>query len=205
MTGKILVNPVSSYSGIKLLLMLFRQLDLYNKAIEVAEEALRNHPDERYLKRCAALTYKWKIIFSRDSQPNQRMIDKAVSLYEELISLYPHFSVFWETDLAIIHTKSSEGLLRANRIYQELLERDLEDEERQMLYNLYAKYLYFHRKEREKSTRYHMKAAQIRQRSSYRHNSIKELKKIAEQSRNRMCREVQEFLENLQLQVHMST
>ncbi|KAM9762320.1 uncharacterized protein ACNS7B_004459 [Menidia menidia] len=205
LTGKILVNPVSSYSGIKPLLRLFRQLGLNDKAIEAAEEALRNHPDERYLKRCAALTYKWKVIFSRERRPNQRMIDRAISLYEEVISLYPHSSVLWETDLAIIHTKSSEGPLRADQIYQELLERDLEDEERQLLYNLYAKYLYFHRNEEEKSIQYHMKAAEIRHRSSYRHNSIKELRKISEQSRNRMCREVQEFLENLQLQVHMSS
>ncbi|KAM9762925.1 interferon-induced protein with tetratricopeptide repeats 1-like isoform 2-T2 [Menidia menidia] len=198
LTGKILLNPVSSYSGIKPLLRLFRQLDLYDKAIEVAEEALRNHPDERYLKRCAALTYKWKVIFSRDSRPNQRMIDRAITLHEELISLYPHSSFPKKIDLANIHAKSIQGLMRADQMYQELLERDLEPSDQQLLYNGYAKYLHFERRDGNNSIRYHMRAAEIPHESFFRQNSIKSLKKIADRGRHRMCREIQEFLENLQ-------
>ena len=56
---KVLRNPVSSYSGIRPLIRLYRNSFSIDEAIELAEEALENHPDERYLKGCAALCYKW--------------------------------------------------------------------------------------------------------------------------------------------------
>ncbi|XP_037625844.1 interferon-induced protein with tetratricopeptide repeats 1B-like isoform X2 [Sebastes umbrosus] len=194
---KVLRNPVSSYSGIKKLLRVYRNYVSIDEAIELADEALENHPDERYLKRCAALCYKWKIYFS-DNRPEQSMIDRAISLHEEVISLYPHSRFVKEIDLAYMYAKSNHGHAKAEQMYQELLERDLEPQEKQVLYNHYAKYLIFERREYQSSIRYHMKAAAIPQQSFYRENSIKVLEKIKDKNRNPMCREIEEFLENLQ-------
>ncbi|XP_067370053.1 interferon-induced protein with tetratricopeptide repeats 5-like isoform X2 [Channa argus] len=141
---KVLRNPVSSYSGMKALLMVFMKYISANEAIDLAEEALKQHPDERYLKRCVALCYKWRIIYFRDSQSSDKsMIDRAIILHKEVISLYPHSSLVKKIDLANIYAKSKDGLEQAERMYQELLESDLEPADRQMLYNHYAKYLNF--------------------------------------------------------------
>ncbi|XP_040896878.1 interferon-induced protein with tetratricopeptide repeats 1-like [Toxotes jaculatrix] len=195
---KILRNPVSSYSGFKAILRVYRTYGSIDEAIELAEEALENHPDARYLKRCAALCYKWKIIFSRDSRPKQSMIDRAVSLYKEVISLYPHSSFVKRIDLANIYAKSNHGLAKAEQMYQELLERKLEPAEQQVLYNNYAKYLNFERQERNKSVEYHMKAAEIPVQSFFRENSITALEKIKNRRKNRMWREIEVFLANLE-------
>ncbi|XP_037625860.1 interferon-induced protein with tetratricopeptide repeats 1-like [Sebastes umbrosus] len=192
---KVLRNPVSSYNGMKALMMVYSHYISVDEAIKLAEEALENHPDERYLKRCAALCYKWKIIFYRDSPPKQSMIDRAISLHEEVISLYPHSSLMKEIALANIYAKRQA---KAEQMYQELLERDLEPPEKQLLYNHYAKYLYYDRREPQSSIRYHMKAAAIPQQSFFRGDSITTLKKIKAKGWNPMCREIEEFLENLQ-------
>ncbi|XP_075340622.1 antiviral innate immune response effector IFIT1-like [Odontesthes bonariensis] len=194
---KILINPVSSYSGMKPLVRLYRDLELYDDAVDVAEEALKKHPDEPYLKRCAALCYKWKIIYSKD-RPNQRMLDRAISLTEEVISLYPHASLSKKIDLATLHAKSVRGLMKADQMYKELLEADLDPPEKQLLYNSYARYLFFDQNDRQKSIRYSMRVAEIPHQGFYRQSSIKVLQNIAERGRDRMCREIQEFLANLQ-------
>ncbi|XP_039984818.1 interferon-induced protein with tetratricopeptide repeats 1-like [Xiphias gladius] len=195
---KVLRNPVGSYSGIKPLLRVYRSCGLIDEAIDLAEEALGKHPDDRYLKRCAALCYKWKIIFFRDSRPKQSMIDRAIHLHKELVSLYPHSSFVKRMDLANIYAKSNDGLAKSDQIYQELLEWDLEPADRQVLYNNYARHLYFDRQDRYRSIQYHMKAASIPEQCFFRENSIRALEKIRDRSRNRMCREIDEFLANLQ-------
>ncbi|XP_037625837.1 interferon-induced protein with tetratricopeptide repeats 1-like [Sebastes umbrosus] len=195
---KVLRNPVSSYSGMKPLIRVYRNYVSIDEAIELADEALENHPDERYLKRCAALCYKWKIMLFRDSRPEQRMIKRAISLHEEVISLYPHSSLMKELDLAYIYEKFNQGQAKAEQMYRQLLERDLEPPEKQVLYNHYAKYLYFDRKEEQSSIRYHMKAAAIPQHSFCHESSITTLQKIKAKGRSRMCREIEEFLANLQ-------
>ncbi|XP_037626426.1 interferon-induced protein with tetratricopeptide repeats 5-like [Sebastes umbrosus] len=137
---KVLRNPVSSYSGIKKLIRVYRNYVSIDEAIELAEEALENHPDERYLKRCAALCYKWKIMCFSNNRPKQSMIDRAITLHEEVIPLYPHSRFVKEIDLTNMYAKSNHGQAKAEQMYQELLERDLETPEKQVLYNHYAKY-----------------------------------------------------------------
>ncbi|XP_044056667.1 interferon-induced protein with tetratricopeptide repeats 5-like [Siniperca chuatsi] len=193
---KVLRNPISSYSGMKAVLRVYRNHVSVDEAIDLAEEALEKHPDVRYLKRCAALCYKWKIIFFRESRPKQSAIDRAIILHKEVISLYPHSSLVKKIDLANIYAKSNPS--KAEPIYQELLKSDLEPADKQMLYNNYAKYLNFDRQDRNRSIKYHMKAAEIPQQSFFRENSITVLEKIKDRSRNRMCREIEEFLANLQ-------
>ncbi|KAG7999631.1 Interferon-induced protein with tetratricopeptide repeats 1B [Nibea albiflora] len=169
-----------------------------DEAIDLAEEALEKHPDSRYLKRCAALCYKWKIIHFSDNQPKQSMVDKAISLIKEVISLYPQTSLVKKMDLANIYAKSTHSQAKAEQIYQQLLESDLEPADKQVLYNNYAKYLNFDRHDRNRSIKYHMMAAKIPEQSFFRDNSIGVLEKIRDRNRHRMCREIEAFLANLQ-------
>ncbi|KAK2908299.1 interferon-induced protein with tetratricopeptide repeats 1-like [Channa argus] len=195
---KVLRNPVSSYSGIKALLRIYRHYISADDAVDLAEEALKHHPDERYLKRCAALCYKWRIIFYRDS-PQQSMIDRAISLLKEVISLYHHVSILKKIDLANIYAKSKDGLGQAEEMYQELLESDLEPGERQMLYNQYAKYLHFDRRDHRRSIQYHKKAVAIPHKSFFQDNSIETLERIEARSQRRMAGRVDEFLRILDI------
>nr|XP_046247839.1 interferon-induced protein with tetratricopeptide repeats 1-like isoform X2 [Scatophagus argus] len=192
---KVLRSPVSSYCGMKAILWVYIHYVSVDEAIDLAEEALRNHPDERYLKSCAALCYKW-IISSAGTFPNQSTINRAISLHEEVISLYPHSSLVKKIDLANIYAKSYHSQARAEQMYQELLRGDLEPADKQMLYSKFANYC--NPQDRYKSIQYHMKAAEIPEQSSFRDNSIRVLEKIRDRSRNRMCREIEAFLANLQ-------
>ncbi|XP_037326075.2 interferon-induced protein with tetratricopeptide repeats 1-like [Pungitius pungitius] len=195
---RILRNPVSSYSGMKAILRVYRNHTSIDEAIVLAAKALEDHPDERYLKRCAALTLKWKIIFFSESGVDESMFNKAVSLHKEVISLYPDSALVKEMDLADIYAKSNHGQTEAKGLYQQLLKRKLEPAEKQVLYNHYAKYLIFDLKDYNQSIEYHMKAAKIPIKSFYRENSIKVLEKIKNKGRNRKCREIEECLQNLQ-------
>ncbi|XP_042273242.1 interferon-induced protein with tetratricopeptide repeats 1B-like [Thunnus maccoyii] len=195
---RVLRNPVSSYSGMTPLLRLYTMYVSMDEAIDLAEEALERHPDERHLKWCAAICYEWMIFSHKDNPLQKSMIDRAVSLHKEVISLYPHSSLKIKIFLANIYTKSNHSQAEAEQIYQEQLESDLEPADRQILYNYYAKYLHFIQKESYKSIEYHMMAAAIPQQSPYRENSIRTLERIRERNRNRMCGEVEEFLANLQ-------
>ncbi|KAM7409369.1 hypothetical protein PAMA_001037 [Pampus argenteus] len=198
LASKILRKPVSAYSGNTPLLRLYRRHLSVDEAIDLAEEALERHPDERYLKWSAALCYKWKIFSQKDHLLEQSMIDRAISLHKEVISLYPDSSLKIKLSLASIYTKSKRRQDEAGQIYEKLLESHLEPADKQVLYNAYAKYLHFIRNEGYQSIKYHMKAAEIPIQSSWRNNSIKTLERIRERNRNHMCREVEEFLAKLQ-------
>ncbi|KAG7999632.1 FRAS1-related extracellular matrix protein 1, partial [Nibea albiflora] len=79
---KVLRNPVSSYSGMKPLIWVYTHYVSKDEAIDLAEEALKKHPDSRYLKSCVAVCYKQKIV-SLDSEPKQSEVDRATSLIKE--------------------------------------------------------------------------------------------------------------------------
>ncbi|XP_058497662.1 interferon-induced protein with tetratricopeptide repeats 5-like [Solea solea] len=192
---RILGNPVSRYSGIKVILRIYRSDDSFDKATALAEEALQNHPDKRYLKRCLALCYRWKI--NSMDHPTPQMIDKGISLHKQVITLYPHSSLVKRMDLASVYAQSPHGLDEAEAIYQELLERDLEPANKQVLYNSYAKFLYFKRQNFNGSLDYHMKAAEIPHESFFRQNSIKTLEKIRDRGKNHRCSEIEQFLDGL--------
>ncbi|XP_075963575.1 uncharacterized protein LOC142967856, partial [Anarhichas minor] len=196
LAGKVLRNPVSTYNGWKAILRIYRNYLSIDEAIDLAEK--EHHPDERYLMRCATPTLKWKINCFSDSRPKQSTVDRAISLHKEVISRYPHSSFVTKIDLATIYAKSNHGQAKAEQMYQELLESDMEPGDKQLLYNNYAKYLNFDRQDQNKSLKYHMKAAEIPHQSYYRGNSIKVLEKTKNKRRNRMWREIEEFLENLQ-------
>ncbi|XP_035503314.2 interferon-induced protein with tetratricopeptide repeats 1-like [Scophthalmus maximus] len=195
---RVLRNPVGSYSGIKPLLMVYRFYVSTDEGVKLAAEALEKHPDDRYLKRCAALGYKWRITSWTDSRPEQSMIQRAILLHEEVISLYPHSSFVKRMDLASVYAKSNQGLAKSDQIYRELLARDLEPAETQVLFNNYAKYLNSEQQDRQRSIKYHMKAAEIPIDSFFRQSSIKTLEKIRDKRQDRMCREIDECLARLE-------
>ncbi|XP_047443552.1 interferon-induced protein with tetratricopeptide repeats 2-like [Mugil cephalus] len=191
---RILSRPVSSYSGFTPLMTLYKTFLHKDEAIILAEEALKRHPDERHLKKHAAICYKEKILSQSDSPLEPSMINRAISLSEEVISLYPDSSLKMQITLANLYAESKrqdEG----NQIFKDLLKRDLEDKEKQMVYNGYAKFLYFSLKKEQESIKYHMMAAEIPQQSFYREDSIEKLEKI---KKNKYGREIEEFLANLQ-------
>nr|XP_040040580.1 interferon-induced protein with tetratricopeptide repeats 1-like [Gasterosteus aculeatus aculeatus] len=194
---RVLKKPIGSYSGIAPLLRLYRIYVSMDEAIDLAEEILGRHPHERYLKRCASLCYKKRIFQGSDNPLEHSMIERAISLHKDVITLYPLSSLTIEISLANIYAESNNQA-KADHIYEELLKKDLDPEGTQMLYNSYAKYVHFIRKESYKSIEYHMKAAAILHQSSYRKNSINTLERIRERNRNQMCREIDEFLNNLQ-------
>ncbi|KAG8003346.1 Interferon-induced protein with tetratricopeptide repeats 1, partial [Nibea albiflora] len=196
---RVLKKPVSSYSGIKPLLKLYRMRASMDEAIDLADDALERHPDERYLKSCAAISYKHKILFQVENPLQDNMVNRAISLCKEVISLYPQSSLKMKVALANIYAKS-DRIVAADQEYEEMLKGDLDPREAQMLYNCYAKHLYFARRESDRSIEYHMRAAEIPIPSIYRSNSIRTLRRNVEMQRNRMMvQEIQEFLENLQL------
>ncbi|XP_029987555.1 interferon-induced protein with tetratricopeptide repeats 1B-like [Sphaeramia orbicularis] len=199
LAAKILLNPVGSYSGIKAVLRLYRRCVSDDEAIDLAEEALRKHPDNRYLKRCAALCYKWKIMSHKGGIVDQSTIDRGVGLLTEVIHLYPDSSLVKELDLADVYAKSNHSVPEADRIYKNLLQNvgSLEPVDKQMLYHHYAKYLFFDREQNGKSITYLMKAAAIPLESFYRRDSIKNLEKIRGRCRNKRCKEIEEFLDRL--------
>ncbi|XP_073332475.1 interferon-induced protein with tetratricopeptide repeats 1B-like, partial [Pagrus major] len=194
---KILMNPVSSYSGLKPLLWVYRNYVSVDEAVDLAEEALKHHPDVRFLKSCVALCYKSKIYCVRDGPPDQSMIDRAISLLEELISIYPEPSLMRKIDLANIYAKSNHSQAKAEQIYQELLESDLDPADKQMVYNKYAKYLHFVLNDSCRSAQCHMRAAEILIQSHFRRDSVTNLEKIRDRNWHQMRREVEEFLEKL--------
>ena len=201
---RVLQKPVSSYSGIRPLLILYRNQRLFDEAIDVAEEALERHPDgpnnNRYLKKILATCYKWKIFSDRDPVLKKSLTDRAISLFEDVISLYPHSSPPFFSSLTValasIYEESSQHKAKADLIYKELLESTLEPEVLQVFYNRYAKHFHFHERNHYMEIEYHMKAAEIPIPSKYRNNSIYILEKSMGQSSRRQ--EIQDFLATLQ-------
>ncbi|KAI4814833.1 hypothetical protein KUCAC02_005020, partial [Chaenocephalus aceratus] len=102
---KVLRSPVGSYSGLKPLLWVYRTSISDDEAIALAEEALKNHPDERYLKRRAALCYEKRLFFI-DSPTTTSMQARAVSLHEEVIALYPDSSFKRKLHLATVYART---------------------------------------------------------------------------------------------------
>uniref|UniRef100_A0A3Q3E6K1 Uncharacterized protein n=1 Tax=Labrus bergylta TaxID=56723 RepID=A0A3Q3E6K1_9LABR len=191
------VSSNCSNSGMWALLNLYIEHISVDEAVDLAEKVLKKHPDVRYLKKFVAVCYRWRIIYKSSSSPEQSMMDRAIALHEELISLYPHSSLKREIDLATIYAKSHHSKAKAEQIFQKLLKNEpAEPEDKQMLYNIYANHLYFHQNDSHRSIQYHMNAAAIPEISFSRENSIRILEKTKD--RGIMCREIEEFLRNLQ-------
>ncbi|KAM7011889.1 interferon-induced protein with tetratricopeptide repeats 1B-like, partial [Tautogolabrus adspersus] len=192
---KVLRTPVCSYDCVRALCRVYNKYLSLDEAIDLAEEALQKHPDQRYLKRCVAHAYRNKVLYASEGPLRPGVIDRAISLHEELISLYPHSLLVKKTDLATIYAKSRHSKHKAEQIYQELLESSLEPADKQMLYNSYAKFLNFDQNDFYGSIQYHMNAAAIPEKSYFRENSMRTLEKTKD--RGKMCREIEEFLRNL--------
>ncbi|XP_065812494.1 interferon-induced protein with tetratricopeptide repeats 1-like [Labrus bergylta] len=183
-----------SNSGMWTLLNLYRKYISADEAIVLAEKVLKEHPDVRFLKRLVAFCYRWRIVYKSRNYPDpeQSMVDRAIPLHEELLKLYPDDTLENEIDLATIYAKSHHSKDKAEQIYQKLLTNEpAVPKDKQMLYNRYATHLYFNLNDSHRSIEYHMKVAAIPEKSSFRKNSIRVLKKNKD-------RGIEEFLRNLQ-------
>lgn len=177
LANKVLMKPVSSYKSFRQILKCYKYFDLVDRAITVAEKALEKHPDQRYLKRCAAICYKWKVINGKGSPATHDMIKRAISLHQQVVEEYPESSFLINLHLASMYAKTTYDAKKADAIFHELLDKDLEPAEKQLLYNVYAKHLYFNRNDSNASMNYHMKVVEIQHRSFFRLNSIREVQK----------------------------
>lgn len=199
---RVLNKPPSSYSGIRPLLRLYRMRISMSDATDLAEEALQRHPDNRYLKECAAHCYSKRILRYQDQdqdRPNQSLVDRAISLFNDVIVLYPDSSLNRKISLANIYAQSNTDKAKAERIYDDLLCMDLDLEEAQMVNNYYAKFLHFYMNRSDESIQYHMAAAKIRPLTFYGQHSLRTLERIRDWNRNWRCPEIRDFLLRLQL------
>ncbi|XP_029987556.1 interferon-induced protein with tetratricopeptide repeats 1-like [Sphaeramia orbicularis] len=199
---RVLKKPASSYSGIRPLLRLYTMKISTSDATDLAEEALQRHPDHRYLKDCAAHCYNKRILLDRDQdqdRPNQSLVDRAISLFKDVIALYPDSSLKRKISLANIYAKTNTNLAEGQQIFDDLLRTDLDPEEAQMVYNYYAKFLHFYMNRSDESIRFHMAAAEIRPLTFYGEHSLRTLERIRDRNRNQRCPEIRDFLLQQQL------
>ncbi|MED6232824.1 hypothetical protein ATANTOWER_002934 [Ataeniobius toweri] len=191
---KLKERPASSYNGISPLLWLYRKFKSEVNADETSEEAQRQTQSKR--SAAEGLTKK---IFSKDCKPDD--INEAIRLWEEVIGADPKskFGLQEKTledqiTLASIYAKVDKE--KADQIYKDLLGReDLDPAGKQMLYNHYAKHLYFIGADSHRSTDFHMKVAEIQEESMYQQSSIKELKKTLGKSKDpEMCGRIRKLL-----------
>ncbi|XP_074524826.1 antiviral innate immune response effector IFIT1-like [Halichoeres trimaculatus] len=193
------LEPLSrSYQAFRVLLWVYKNHCSVDEAIKLAEDALRQHPTQRFLKKCAALCYRWRIIDQGKDCPSQETMNRAISLQRDVVSLYPDSPLMKKIDLAMLYAKSDLHQAEAETMFQEFLEADLEPVDQQLLYNNYAKHLFFDRGDRSGSISYHMMAAEIPVKSSFRWGSIRVLSKIRDKGQDPRCQEINEFLENLE-------
>ncbi|XP_047230680.1 interferon-induced protein with tetratricopeptide repeats 1-like [Girardinichthys multiradiatus] len=194
---KLKERPASSYNGINPLLRLYRKFKSEVNADETSEEAQRQTQSKR--SAAEGLTKK---IFSNNYQPDE--INEAIRLWKEVIGADPKskFDLQEKTledqiTLASIYAKVEKE--KADQIYEELLKReDLDPAGKQILYNRYAKHLYFISNDSRRSTEFHMKAAEIPEESRYRQSSIMELKKTSGRNKDpEMYRRIKELLARL--------
>lgn len=195
---RLLKKPTSSYGGLKPILRLYRMYLSNDEAIDLAEEVLERHPDDRYAKKCAAVCYSKKILLDKPLRVEHSLVSRAVALCREVISLYPHSSLKTKIALANVYGHLNRRD-EANEIYDRLLESELDPEQAQMLYCYYAKYTNVVQRKSSESTEYYMRAAVIPVNSVYRDNSLRILRRIQGRNQNPKCREIEKFLAELQL------
>ncbi|XP_014879845.1 uncharacterized protein LOC106941366 [Poecilia latipinna] len=201
LAGKLKEKPANSYSGVSPLLSLNRKFKLEDDADESPDEALNQTPQQR--SDAESLTKK---ILSKGYELDNNEVNRAIRLWDEVIQNDPQPKLEDKITVASIQAKLDKE--KAEQIYKELLEQreDLDPAGKQMLYNFYAKHLFFMKYNSRESTEYHMRAAEIQEESKYRHASITELKKTLTKETSRrngdadLCKRIRELLARLGIQ-----
>ncbi|XP_062308344.1 interferon-induced protein with tetratricopeptide repeats 5-like [Osmerus eperlanus] len=195
---RILSRPCSANSGLTPLLEVYRICLTQDEAMDLVQEALDRYPDNRNLKAKLAEFYRWKVFSKEGIHCTKSFIDRCISLFQEVITLYPESCTKAKLDLASIYAVS--GRDGADVIYEELLgRRDLGRAELQMLHFAYAQHLhYYHvrsRDSRDRAIDHHMQVIEIQKQSKHWSKSVTILKRIVERGRNYRCAEIRDFLE----------
>ncbi|KAM8889561.1 interferon-induced protein with tetratricopeptide repeats 1-like [Synchiropus picturatus] len=190
---EVLRSPVSSYSGLKQMLRLYSYFLSRDEAVKLAEDALIEHPDEHYLKWCAALCYYWKITDKKGDLVPPSMMDRAICLHQDVIALYPGTCLVKLIHLANIHACRDQR--RADQMYSDLFAQFPDPAHQQMLCNHYGR-LWNKRRDYGKALYYNKKAAMMEPQGFYRDNSMKYLKRCAARDR-KLASDIEEFLNHL--------
>uniref|UniRef100_A0A4W5MX00 Interferon-induced protein with tetratricopeptide repeats 1-like n=1 Tax=Hucho hucho TaxID=62062 RepID=A0A4W5MX00_9TELE len=178
-----------------------KTLDIYvshDSSIDLARRTLERHPNSRQLKRHLGKCYKWKI-FSLEEERNPMrhiLIENAVNLYEEVVTLYPT-SLAAKLDLSAMY-KESGRVDRADKIFEDLLlkREGMEPQDLQRFYNWYAQHLFYAKQDASRSIDFHKKAAEIMLPTDQRDSSIHVLLSIVH-NRGGRAEEIVDFLDGL--------
>ncbi|XP_045067416.1 interferon-induced protein with tetratricopeptide repeats 1-like [Coregonus clupeaformis] len=195
---KVTEKPLENFGGYRMLLDFFRDYISHDSSIDLARRTLERHPDSRQLKRHLGKCYKWKI-FSPEEKINPMrhiLIENAVNLYEEVVTLYPK-SLAVKLELSAMY-KESGRVDRADKIFEDLLldREGMEPQDLQKIYYWYAKHLFYEKKDASRSIDFHKKAAEIMLPTDQRESSIRVLLSIVHNGGDR-AKEIVDFLDGL--------
>ncbi|XP_029527952.2 interferon-induced protein with tetratricopeptide repeats 1-like [Oncorhynchus nerka] len=195
---EVIEKPLDSFGGFGLLLSFFRDYVSHDSSIDLARRTLERHPDSRQLKKHLAQCYKWKIFSLEEKRNPMRhiLIENAVSLYEEVVTLYPK-SLAVKLELSAMY-KESGKVDRADKIFEDLLLEieGMEPQDLQKFYNRYAQHLFFAKHDASRSIDFHKKAVEIMLPTGLRDSSIRVLLSNVHNGGDR-AEEIVDFLDGL--------
>ncbi|KAM9394649.1 interferon-induced protein with tetratricopeptide repeats 1-like isoform 1-T1 [Salvelinus alpinus] len=195
---EVIEKPLDSFGGFGILLDFFKEYVSHDSSIDLARRTLERHPNSRQLKRHLGKCYKWKI-FSLEKKRNPMrhiLIENAVYLYEEVVTLYPK-SLEVKLELAAMY-KESGRIDRADKIFEDLLLEieGMEPQDLQKFYNWYADYLFYAKQDASRSIDIHKKAVEIMLPTGQRDSSVRILLSIVHNGGDR-AEEIVDFLDGL--------
>ncbi|XP_029608569.1 interferon-induced protein with tetratricopeptide repeats 1 [Salmo trutta] len=195
---EVIEKPLDSFGGFGLILSFFREYVSHDSSIDLARRTMERHPDSRQLKKYLAQCYKWKIFSPEEKRNPMRhiLIENAVNLYEEVVTLYPK-SLAVKLDLSAMY-KESGRVDRADKIFEDLLldREGMEPQDLQTLYNRYAQHLHYAKQDASRSIDIHKKAVEIMLPTGQRDNSYRALLSIVHKGGDR-AEEIVDFLDGL--------
>nr|XP_029510083.1 interferon-induced protein with tetratricopeptide repeats 1-like [Oncorhynchus nerka] len=195
---EVIEKPLDSFDGFGMLLSFFREYVSHDSSIDLARRTMERHPDSRQLKKHLAQCYKWKIFSQEEKKKPLRhiLIENAVNLYEEVVTLYPK-SLAIKLGLSAMY-KESGRVDRADKIFEDLLldGEGMEPQDLQKFYNWYAQHLFYAKHDASRSIDFHKKAAEIMLPTDQRDSSIHVLLSIVRKGGDR-AKEIVNFLDRL--------
>ncbi|XP_021466886.2 interferon-induced protein with tetratricopeptide repeats 1-like [Oncorhynchus mykiss] len=198
LSKEVIEKPLDSFGGFGILLYFLRDYVSHDSSIDLARRTLERHPNSRQLKRHLGKCYKWKI-FSQEEKRNPMrhiLIENAVSLYEEVVALYPK-SLAAKLELSAMY-KESGRVDRADKMFEDLLldREGMEPQNLQKIYNWYAQHLFYAKQDASRSIDFHKKAVEIMLPTDQRDSSIHVLLSIVRNGGDR-AKEIVNFLDGL--------
>uniref|UniRef100_A0AAZ3PHW5 Interferon-induced protein with tetratricopeptide repeats 1-like n=1 Tax=Oncorhynchus tshawytscha TaxID=74940 RepID=A0AAZ3PHW5_ONCTS len=186
---EVIEKPLDSFGGFGILLSFFREYVSHDSSIDLVRRTLERHPDSRQLKKHLAQC-------KRNSM-RHILIENAVNLYEEVVTLYPK-SLAIKLGLSAMY-KESGRVDRADKIFEDLLldREGMEPQDLQKFYNWYAQHLFYAKHDASRSINFHKKAAEIMLPTDQRDSSIHVLLSIVRNGGDR-AKEIRSLIKEIQ-------